>query len=143
MKNTENLNDRCNDCEQMFEDNVNKIVDEVDGYTRKDHRQKSDEVHAAYDEGHRRDDRHDENRESEYPKSNERTTADKMTSKLDNGMKSAAKNVGQYVDKTAEKIGDGVKSAADSVARFAEKGADKVGSTIDKMETAASHYDKK
>lgn len=117
MKNTENRNDRCNDCEQMFEDNVKGIVDGVDGYTRKDHRQKSDEVHAAYDEDHRRDDRHDENREPEYPKSNERTTADKAASKFDDGVKSAAKSVGEYADKAADKIGSGVKSAADSAAR--------------------------
>lgn len=38
----------CDECEQMFEDNVQGLVDNVEGYTRKDHRDKSAEVHDAY-----------------------------------------------------------------------------------------------
>lgn len=49
MKNTENQGNRCNDCEQMFEGNIHGIVNEVDGYTHKEHRRKSEEVHEAYD----------------------------------------------------------------------------------------------
>lgn len=38
----------CDECEQMFEDNVRELVDNVEGYTRKEHRDKSAEVHEAY-----------------------------------------------------------------------------------------------
>lgn len=49
MKNDKHAEDYCNECEQMFEDNVNGLVDEVEGYTRKDHHDKAEEVREAYD----------------------------------------------------------------------------------------------
>lgn len=141
MKNTENQGNRCNDCEQMFEDNIHGMVDEVDGYTHKDHRQKEKEVRDAYDTG----------RSNPTPTSyggntaakSFDKTADKVTSKVENGVKSAATSAKQFVEKGADKIGGGVKSAAATATRFADKTADKVNSKIDKFEAGRNDYDKK
>lgn len=138
MKNTENRNERCNDCEQMFEDNVNGIVNEVDGYTRKDHRQKSEEVHDAYDKqtpttGY----------EAGKPSGK---TSDNVTSKIENGVNTAATKAKEFTretaDKAATKIRDGVKTAADKGAQFADKAADKINSKIDNLGSGHNGFDK-
>jgi len=147
MKNTENESNRCNDCEQMFEDNVKGMVNEVDGYTHKDHRHKSEEVHDAYDTDRNR------HASNEYGKTTRETehasekhgeeTVGKVTSKVEAGVKSAAQYAEKTADKAADKIKDGVNHAAASATRFADKTADKLGSKIDDLETAGTHFDKK
>lgn len=48
----ENMNTKCDPCEQKFEDGVKEIVDQVEGYTRKEHADKEKEVDAAFQAGH-------------------------------------------------------------------------------------------
>ncbi|MDE6862347.1 MAG: hypothetical protein K2J31_06390 [Alistipes sp.] len=152
MKNTENQGNRCNDCEQMFEDNIHGMVDEVDGYTHKDHRQKEKEVRDAYDTGRSNPTQTpyggNTTDKTTYTGGNTAAksfdkTADKVTSKVENGVKSAATSAKQFVEKGADKIGGGVKSAAATATRFADKTADKVNSKIDKFEAGRNDYDKK
>lgn len=147
MKNTENESNRCNDCEQMFEDNVKGMVNEVDGYTHKDHHRKSEEVHDAYDTGRNRPASH------EYDKTTRETDnaaekhgdgkVDKLTSKTEDEARSARQYVGETADKEVDKIKDDASHAATSATRFADKTADKAGSKIDDLETAGTHFDKK
>lgn len=40
----------CCSCEQDFRNEVNELVNEVDGYTHKDHEEKKKEVKAAFEE---------------------------------------------------------------------------------------------
>lgn len=46
--NKEQENTKCDPCEQQFEENVHGIVNEVEGYTDKDHRKKEKEVEDAF-----------------------------------------------------------------------------------------------
>lgn len=138
MKNTENRDNRCNDCEQMFEDNVKGMVNEVDGYTRKDHREKSEEVHDAYDK-----------QTPTAGRTDDKSFADKagnVTSKIENGVKTAADKAKEFTRETADKaetkIRDGVKTAADKGAQFADKAADKINSKIDNLGSGRNGFDK-
>ncbi len=47
----ENENTKCDPCEQQFEDGVKEIVDQVEGYSRKEHDDKEKEVDAAFQSG--------------------------------------------------------------------------------------------
>ena len=38
----------CNECEQEFIDEMNRLVGAVEGYSARDHRHKREEVNAAY-----------------------------------------------------------------------------------------------
>ncbi len=38
----------CDPCERDFVEEVDRLVEEVDGYTRKDHIEKKEEVEAAF-----------------------------------------------------------------------------------------------
>ena len=44
-------NNTCTPCEQNFRDEVDHLVDEVKGYTKKDHVQKKTEVDKAFGKG--------------------------------------------------------------------------------------------
>lgn len=44
-------NNTCTPCEQNFRDEVDHLVDEVKGYTKKDHEQKKKEVDEAFGKG--------------------------------------------------------------------------------------------
>lgn len=44
-----NENNCCDQCEQDFERNIDRIVDQVDGYSQKEHRDKRNEVEDAFD----------------------------------------------------------------------------------------------
>ena len=44
-------NNTCPPCEQNFRDEVDHLVDEVKGYTKKDHEQKKKEVDEAFGKG--------------------------------------------------------------------------------------------
>lgn len=46
MKNENNQ--QCEPCEQQFENNVDKIVNEVEGYTPSDHKARQKEVDGAF-----------------------------------------------------------------------------------------------
>lgn len=46
--NQEQENAKCDPCEQQFEENVHEIVNEVEGYTQKDHNKKEKEVEEAF-----------------------------------------------------------------------------------------------
>lgn len=149
MKNTENQGNRCNDCEQMFEDNIHDIVNEVDGYTHKDHRNKSEEVHEAYDNAGKRPASYDKSAGTIGNTVTESVgkSAGNVAAKVGTQVKSAAAKAESYVEKTAEKaavkIGDGVKTAAAATKQFADKTADKVTAKIDRFEAGRSDYDKK
>lgn len=44
----ESQNQKCDPCEQQFEQNVHELVHEVEGYTEKEHRRKEKEVEASF-----------------------------------------------------------------------------------------------
>lgn len=46
----ENKNTKCDPCEQRFEEGIDQIVDQVEGYTREEHTDKEREVTTAFDE---------------------------------------------------------------------------------------------
>lgn len=43
----------CNECEQEFIDEMNRMVGTVENYSPKDHRRKEDEVESAFREKHK------------------------------------------------------------------------------------------
>lgn len=47
----EDKNTKCDPCEQQFEEGVKEIVDQVEGYTPKEHTAKEKEVEAAFPAG--------------------------------------------------------------------------------------------
>ena len=46
--NKEQENAKCDPCERKFEENVHELVNEVEGYTDKDRRNKQKEVEDAF-----------------------------------------------------------------------------------------------
>lgn len=46
--NNDQVNAKCDPCEQQFEENVDQLVGEVEGYSEKDHRKKEKEVEDAF-----------------------------------------------------------------------------------------------
>ena len=55
-------NNTCTPCEQNFRDEVDHLVDEVKGYTKKDHEQKKKEVDEAFGKGKEQESGQSDNR---------------------------------------------------------------------------------